>query len=168
MRQFTSVQHSDPHHLYKQWCLRLSAVGLASRYGSRPKQLFKSCYWVNLGSTKRKAPVFLRGLFQLIASLVELEGLEPSTSCLQIRRPLFQTVPDAPFAQFDLYSKPLKPAPHCPTLPQAVSERPLQQIYNKQRQSLGILLIGLPLASWSPKTMVKSPKMRNDAILPRH
>ena len=160
MRQFTSVQHSDPHHLYKQWCLRLSAVGLASRYGSRPKQLFKSCYWVNLGSTKRKAPVFLRGLFQLIASLVELEGLKPSTSCLQIRRPLFQTVPDAPFAQFDLYSKPLKPAPHCLRLFQSVR-------YNKQRQSLGILLIGLPLASWSPKTMVKSPKMRNDAILPR-
>ncbi len=160
MRQFTSVQHSDPHHLYKQWCLPVSAVGLASRYGSRPKQLFKSCYWVNLGSTKRKAPVFLRGLFQLIASLVELEGLKPSTSCLQIRRPLFQTVPDAPFAQFDLYSKPLKPARHCLRLFQSVR-------YNKQRQSLGILLIGLPLASWSPKTMVKSPKMRNDAILPR-
>ena len=39
-----------------------------------------------IGVTNRKAPAFLRGLFQFVASLVELEGLEPSTSCLQSTR----------------------------------------------------------------------------------
>jgi hypothetical protein len=35
--------------------------------------------------------------------LVELEGLEPSTSCLQIRLTLFQTLPDRPFPEFIPY-----------------------------------------------------------------
>jgi hypothetical protein len=76
---------------------------------------------------------------------------ELATFCLEVISTLPQTVPDAPFAQFDLYSKPLGTAPHCFRLFQSVR-------YNKQPQSLGSALIGLPMMSWSPIVMVKSPK----------
>ena len=85
-------------------------------------------------------------------SLLEREtGIEPATLCLGIKSTLPQTVPDAPFAQFDLYSKPLGTAPHCLRLFQSVR-------YNKQAQSLDRSLIGLPNMSWSLIVMVKSPK----------
>jgi hypothetical protein len=45
---------------------------------------------------------------------------ELATLSLAILLSLPQTVLDAPFAQFDLYSKPLKPAPHCLRLFQSV------------------------------------------------
>ena len=39
-------------------------VGLVSRYDSSPKQRLKSCYCNSIATINRKAPAFLRGLFQ--------------------------------------------------------------------------------------------------------
>ena len=65
-------------------CLPVSAVGVASRYDSSPKQLFIRCYWVNLGSTNRKAPAFLQGLLSLVRYGAESMELTTQPSDLKL------------------------------------------------------------------------------------
>jgi len=60
--ELTTSQHPDTHHLYKQWGLRVSAVGVASKYDRRPKQRINSCGYNKITTINRKAPAFLRGL----------------------------------------------------------------------------------------------------------
>jgi hypothetical protein len=45
--ELTTSQQNNTHHLFKQWCLQVSAVGVASRYDSSPKQRLKSCGYNN-------------------------------------------------------------------------------------------------------------------------
>jgi hypothetical protein len=45
--ELTTSQQINTHHLFKQWCLQVSAVGVASRYDSSPKQRLKSCGYNN-------------------------------------------------------------------------------------------------------------------------
>ena len=44
-QELTTSQHPNTHHLIEQWCLQVSAVGVASRYDRRPNQRIKSCYY---------------------------------------------------------------------------------------------------------------------------
>ena len=78
-------QHPDTHHLYEQWCLWVSAVGVDSRYGRRPKQLFIRCYCNSIATINRKAPTFLRGLLKFICNMARPEGLEPPTLWFEAR-----------------------------------------------------------------------------------
>ena len=45
--ELTTSQVFNKHHLFKQRCLQVSAVGVASRYDSSPKQRLKSCGYNN-------------------------------------------------------------------------------------------------------------------------